>query len=234
MVFLCLEFTVFLRCVLSSVLYSFRRCPYAIRARYVLALLNQRVELREVVLKAKPAALLNLGGRTSVPQLIDENGRRYPESLDIIFWALSRSSHTELSEQLWPSEKVAQSKVLAWVRYNDHFFKYWLDRYKYADRHPECSEAMYRQRGEAFLRRINRRLRRSPYLLGKELCLADVCIFPFIRQFAAVNAKWFEQSEYDGVKRWLASFVESDLFVRVMVKFDQWEEGQEAVFFPSR
>lgn len=217
---------------LTAVLYSFRRCPYAIRARYVLALVGVKVVLREVVLKSKPEALLRLGGRSSVPQLIDRNGQRYAESLDIIFWALKHCSNDKLKGTLWRRQTLGQNKIMAWIHYNDRFFKHWLDRYKYADRYPEQTEMYYRQQGERFLQRLERRLVQSRYLLADEMSLADICLFPFVRQFAAVNGQWFESSEYSCVKSWLASFVGSALFESVMTKWPAWEEGQEVVYFP--
>ncbi|ETX09502.1 glutathione S-transferase [Marinomonas ushuaiensis DSM 15871] len=216
------------------IMYSFRRCPYAIRARYTLALLDVSVELREVVLRSKPQALLSLGGRSSVPQLIDVKGARYPESLDIIFWALSNSNKPKMSCALWPQSMVQKSKVIAWIKYNDHFFKYWLDRYKYADRFPEFSEEYYRNKGEVFLKRLNKRLEENDFLFGNEICLADVAVFPFVRQFAAVRPDWFEQSEYSHVKTWLNGFLNSHLFSAiVMKKMPAWEAGQEVVLFPA-
>lgn len=212
-------------------MYSFRRCPYAIRARYSLDVLKVKVELREVILKDKPRALLDLGGRSTVPQLI-ENGIRYPESLDIMFWALMKSDRVELVEQLWPSNPKLRTKISTWLSFNDHCFKPWLDRYKYADRHPEHSEAYYRAQGERFLKRLNQRLSQCPYLMGDHMTLADIGIFPFIRQFAGVDAKWFEQSNYSHLKEWLNSFIRSDRFARVMQKYPAWDESQAITYFP--
>lgn len=163
---------------MAAILYSFRRCPYAIRARYGLVLLGVQVQLREVILKNKPAELLALGGRSTVPQLVHEE-ERYPESLDIIFWALERASNRILVEQIWPSNKLQQAKIMAWVKYNDQCFKPWLDRYKYADRYPEHSEAYYREKAEVFLQRLDSRLSRSSYLMGPQMTLADIAVFPF-------------------------------------------------------
>jgi glutathione S-transferase len=199
----------------------------------MIALLEVPVHLREVILKAKPEALLALGGRSSVPQLIDENGDRYPESLDIIFWGLSQSNDESLSDSLWPSSVLLQNKMRSWIAYNDHFFKYWLDRYKYADRHLEHAEDYYRQRGEVFLSRLETRLARSSYLFGEQVTVADIAIFPFIRQFAGVNNKWFEMSKYHHLRVWLTRFTDSDLFSKtVMCKFPAWEESQENLLFP--
>lgn len=215
------------------VLYSFRRCPYAIRARYTLTLLDLTVELREVVLKSKPDALLALGGRTTVPQLIDVDGTRYPESLDIIFWALSNTTNDSLVEKLWSNSTRQKHKIKVWINYNDGFFKYWLDRYKYADRYPEYNEEHYRQKGEVFLSRLEKRLARSKYLLGNNMTIADVAVFPFVRQFAGVNSNWFENSEYHCLNAWLKGFVESEVFNKVvMKKLPAWSEEQSVVLFP--
>jgi glutathione S-transferase len=218
---------------LLPVLYSFRRCPYAIRARYIIASLELSVSLREVDLKSKPADLMSLGGRSSVPQLIDENGVRHPESLDIVFWALSKSNHKKANE-LWSTSLMMQNKMQSWITYNDHFFKYWLDRYKYADRYPEYSQAYYRAKGEVFLQRLETRLEARAFLFGDKESVVDIATFPFIRQFAAVDSVWFESSQYHNVKAWLASFVNSVMFnTVVMVKHPVWQAGQEDVFFPA-
>ena len=220
-----------------AILYSFRRCPYAIRTRYALALLGQPVALREVSLKSKPPALLALGGRTSVPQLVDLDGSRYPESMDIIYWAIARRAgsgqlveHSHLAgADFWPAAKSQQQRIEAWVFQNDHRFKYWLDRYKYADRFPQQTSDYYRQQGERFLRRLEASLRHSAYLLGDTMSLADVAVFPFIRQFVAVDPEWFSASHYKHVKIWLASFLQSDVFALVMKKYPVWQEGQPEV-----
>ena len=215
------------------VLYSFRRCPYAIRARYTLSLLGVNVYFREVDLKRKPQALLSLGGRSSVPQLVDTEGNRYPESLDIIFWALSRVEHGLDIERIWPNESTKKNNMMAWVRYNDHIFKIWLDRYKYADRHPEYSQIYYYEKGEVFLKRLNQRLANKTYLFGENVSVADIAVFPFVRQFAGVDQKRFDESPYHHLKLWLARFLDSSLFKDiVMKKYSTWEIGQEEVVFP--
>ncbi|MGB3385112.1 MAG: glutathione S-transferase [Marinomonas sp.] len=214
------------------ILYSFRRCPYAIRARYCLAILGVRVKLREVVLKAKPNALLSLGGSSTVPQLLTQNGERLPQSLDVIFWSLAQTENHSLAASLWPLQKTAQQKIVSWLNYNDRFFKYWLDRYKYADRHPDFSEQYYRMRGEVFLARLEARLSARAFIMGDQMSLADICLFPFIRQFAAVDSDWFNASKYEKVKGWLSGFLMSESFSEVMKKYPAWEEGQEVVYFP--
>lgn len=211
------------------ILYSFRRCPYAIRARYTLLLLNIKVEIREVVLKNKPEALLALGGRSSVPQLIDTDGKRFPESMDIIRWAMSQNQHNIISSHYTPAE---QRDIEAWLFQTDFRFKVWLDKYKYADRHPENSEAFYRSQGERFLRRLESRLSQNDFLLGNRMTIADVLVFPFIRQFRGVDMDWFDQSNYVNLKQWLTHILEGESFSKVMVKLAAWQEGDEPRLFP--
>ncbi|MFT2110051.1 glutathione S-transferase [Marinomonas sp. 2405UD68-3] len=218
------------------ILYSFRRCPYAIRTRYVLAFLGVKVELREVVLKDKPDELLSLGGRSTVPQLID-NGVRFEESLDIIFWAIEKSQkstpeHDALAEQLWPNDEDVQAVIKEWIDENDNEFKGWLDKYKYSDRFPEYTETFYREKGEVFLEKLECRLKESSFLLGDQITLLDIAIFPFVRQFSGVNMSWFEGSRYLNLRRWLSMFIESELFKTVMEKYPKWESGQEKTRFP--
>lgn len=211
------------------ILYSFRRCPYAIRARYTLALLNIKVEIREVVLRNKPSALLALGGRSSVPQLINEHGVRFPESMDIIRWALTQAQGFD--EPLIFSEKE-EKEVASWLFQTDHRFKDWLDKYKYADRHPLQSEAYYRSQAERFLRRLETKLSKQAFLLGDDMSIADILVFPFIRQFRGVDSLWFDQSSYTHVKRWLTGIMEGERFEKVMIKLPAWQEGDEPRFFP--
>ncbi|MBM6549470.1 glutathione S-transferase [Marinomonas ostreistagni] len=216
---------------MSVVLYSFRRCPYAIRARYTLDMLQVRVQLREVVLKNKPQALLDLGGRSTVPQLVTQD-ERYPESLDIIFWALRATQDQTTAQQLWPQSATTQAKIRTWLSYNDHCFKPWLDRYKYADRHPEHPQSYYRQQGERFLQRLEQRLTAQTYLMGQKVSLADIGVFPFIRQFAGVDHAWFEQAPYPKLRAWLEGFMSNERFARVMQKFPAWDASQAVVYFP--
>lgn len=208
------------------ILYSFRRCPYAIRARYTLSLLNIKVEIREVVLRNKPEALLRLGGRSSVPQMICEQGVRYPESMDIIRWAMARKQNANIYSK--PQER----EIAAWLFQTDHRFKFWLDKYKYADRHPDFSQEYYRSQGERFLRRLESKLSKQAFLLGDEMSMADVLVFPFIRQFRGVDNTWFDQSQYTSVKLWLNQIIEDKTFEKVMIKLPPWQEGDESRYFP--
>ena len=212
-----------------GVLYSFRRCPYAMRARLGLAYCVEvgQLELREVVLKDKPQAMLDISPKATVPVLQLANGDVLEESLDIMHFALSQNP--EQTSRLYPQELQATIDEL--ITFNDGEFKWALDRYKYADRYEE-SEAFYREQGEVFLTRLNERLEHSPFLMGDEVTLADLAIFPFVRQFAHVNRAWFEASPYTHLQTWLGHWLDSPLFIRIMKKYTQWTVENEPVYFP--
>ncbi len=168
------------------------------------------VEIREVVLKNKPQHLLDISPKGTVPVLQLANGVVIEESLDIMRWALAQQ---DLGH--WLRVGVEADRLIQW---NDGDFKQTLDRYKYADRYPDFSQAYYRQQAEVFLTELETQLTGSRYLCGNEFSLADVAIFPFIRQFAGVDSDWFRDSAYPALNRWLEAIVATDLFGRVMVK----------------
>lgn len=212
-------------------LYSFRRCPYAMRARLACALfLNpQSLELREVVLKNKPQELLAISPKATVPVLALNCGTVIDESRDIMLWALEHASD-ELKSQYLPFH--LQLDVDELIDENDGSFKWALDRYKYADRYDE-SEEHYRQLGEVFLRRLERLLEKQRYLLSAQMSLADIAVFPFVRQFAHVDKKWFEASPYPKLIQWLNELLESKLFNSIMEKYKPWQADNETVYFPK-
>lgn len=212
-----------------GILYSFRRCPYAMRARLALAYCvePEQFELREVVLKDKPKAMLDISPKATVPVLQLTDDKVLEESLDIMQFALSKAP--DLSPTLYPNH--LQHDINELIEFNDGPFKWALDRYKYADRYEE-SEAFYREQGEVFLTRLNERLEHSPFLMGDEVTLADLAIFPFVRQFAHVNKAWFEASPYTHLQTWLGHWLDSPLFIRIMKKYTQWAVENEPVYFP--
>jgi glutathione S-transferase len=207
------------------VLYSFRRCPYAMRARLAIDAAQLCVELREVELRNKPESLLLASPKATVPVLVQANVRVIDESLDIMQWALAQHD----PEAWLANGPSAQTQFL--LDWNDTDFKYYLDRYKYADRYPEFSELDYRQQGERFLMELEQRLTRQPYLLGEGFTWLDAAILPFIRQFEAVDEAWFQQSPYPAVQRWLHQFLSSARFRRVMNKYSPWKPGDAPVWF---
>lgn len=181
-----------------------------------------RVELREVKLSAMPDSMLQLSPKATVPVLVLSNGQVIDESLEVVLWSLSQSD-----PEHW-LDIGATSKQL--IQRFDEEFKPLLDYYKYADRHPQFSQLEYRIRAEVFLGELNQLLSLHPYLSGSKWRLTDVAIFPFIRQFAGVDASWFEGCEYASVRNWLNTMLGSDLFQRVMQKNPFWQPGDEVVY----
>lgn len=195
-------------------LYSFRRCPYAIRARLALALRNIQCEIVVVQLKAKPAALLELNPKGTVPVLVLPNGEVLNESLDIMRWALSQVSVGAAQFALRPECTDAQSLILA----NDLEFKYWLDRYKYADRYPAHDFKFYQEQVLLWFMQLESRLKETAFLCGSQPSIADLALVPFVRQAAAVDLTWFEHLACPALQQWRQDWLESAVFKTVMKK----------------
>jgi len=212
------------------ILYSFRRCPYAMRARMAIAASKQNVQLREIVLKHKPAELLAISPNKTIPVLqiteADITPQVIDESLEIMVWALSNNDPEQ-----WLNASLQE--MLAFIDINDFEFKPWLDKYKYSDRHPEYTQTYYREQAEEFLILLEMRLSVNKYLFADYLTLADIAIFPFIRQFASVDQQWFEQNDYPLVQKWLTLLINSELFIASMKKYPTWLESGEAFLFPD-
>jgi len=194
----------------ETLLYSFRRCPYAMRARLALRYSGVCVRIIEVSLKAKPAEMLALSPKGTVP-VLSVNGEVIDESLAIMQWALAQHDPDNWRLQGDPS-------VLALIDENDQGFKYHLDRYKYAERYPEYPMEHYRAEGEVFLQKLEGLLADRAYLLAHHPSLADMALAPFVRQFAHVDRDWFARAPYPRLQRWLEAFLQSPLFIRVMAK----------------
>ncbi|MGN8278507.1 glutathione S-transferase [Pseudomonas sp. SMN5] len=197
-----------------AVLYSFRRCPYAMRARMALRYSAVELEIIEVSLKAKPAEMLALSSKGTVPVLWAD-GRVIDESLEIMDWALAR--HNPQDWRLL-GDPAGQALMAALIRENDQVFKQHLNRYKYPERHPEHPVEHYRAEGEGFLRQLEALLETRPFLAAQHQSLADVALMPFVRQFAHVDRQWFAQAPYPNLQRWLQRFLDSELFVAIMAK----------------
>ncbi len=207
------------------ILYSFRRCPYAMRARLGLLFAGVSVELREVVLKDKPPQMLAISPKATVPVLQLADGTVIDESRDILLWALRCSD----PEGLLVPEHSPQMDEL--IRKNDVEFKHWLDRYKYFDRHPAMTQREYRERGEAFLQQLEHRLGDGRFLLGDGISAADIAVMPFVRQFAHVDRDAFYALPYPRVQTWLTAWLEHPLFVQAMAKYPRWQEGDAPTVF---
>lgn len=211
------------------ILYSFRRCPYAMRARLALCKAGIQAELREVVLKDKPATMLEISPKGTVPVLYTPQRQVIDESLDVMFWALNQHD----PDHWWQTLSEQQKQLtLSLIETNDGEFKQALDRYKYADRHPERSQQDYRKDGEKFLQRLEQHLDDHGALVCEHISLADIAIMPFVRQFAFVDKAWFDVAPYPELRRWLEGFLDSVLFQRVMSKYPQWHAGDPVTVFP--
>ncbi len=192
-------------------LYSFRRCPYAIRARLAIAISGVDVEIREVDLKAKPAEMLALSPKGTVPVLVLPGGRVLDESLDIMLWALRQCDPLGMLDGF-------SEDVKALIQRNDGEFKSTLDRYKYPERYPEFSTLEYRAQGATILNDLNARLHENNCFFGHNAGIADLALMPFIRQFAQVDRAWFDASPYVSLRGWLDRWTMSDVFIKAMRK----------------
>jgi glutathione S-transferase len=204
------------------VLYSFRRCPYAIRARLALWQAGIALELREVDLKRKPQELLALSPAATVPVLDLGQGHVLTESLDILHWALR---HNDPDGWLQRGDPTFN----AWlVETTDRRFKPWLDRYKYASRHPERSAEAWREEAErCLIEPLEARLTQQPHVGGDAICWADAAVFPFVRQFAGVDPTWWAAAPWSHTRRWLDAWLASPLFQAVMHKTPVWVAGYD-------
>lgn len=197
---------------MQPILYSFRRCPYAIRARMALLLYGVAYETVEVSLKEKPEALLKLNPAGTVPVLVIDENTIIAESLDIIRWAMAQN---EKQGPLIAGESQMMQEL---IQINDTQFKHWLDRYKYADRHPEQTEEDYQFEVQRFLNLYDAHLQTSQFFAGVKPSIADIAIFPFVRQCAAVKPEWFDSLAMPSLQRWLDYWFNNDAFKEVMKK----------------
>ena len=212
------------------VLYSFNRCPYAMRARMAIGYSGISVELREVALRAKPKEMLFYSPKGTVPVLVLPDGKVIEESLEIMQWALAIH---DPQNWLCKNETVLRDDTTRLIHENDHEFKQHLDHYKYSIRHTEYSVAHYRAQGEIFLQRLENNLQDQRFLLAERITLADIALTPFVRQFAQVDASWFDNAPYVQLQRWLKSILDSTLFISIMAKRQPWQPGAEVVIFPA-
>lgn len=201
----------------TPILYSYRRCPYAMRARMALKYAGVDVEIREISLREKPKHMVAISPKATVPVLVLQNGQVIDESLDIMDWALLKQDSAD-----WVTADLVGAKGL--IEENDTTFKAALDAYKYADRFPEKTQEEHRADGEVFLQKLETLLESHASLFGELPTLADIAIFPFVRQFRGVDIAWFEASPYVKLNVWLTALIESVLFASVMQKHPTYLE----------
>jgi glutathione S-transferase len=207
----------------DPILYSFRRCPYAMRARLALAVSCTPHEVREVSLRSKPAAMLAASSKGTVPVLVLPGGDVIDESLDIMRWALTSCDPEGWLERDNP----------ALISANDGAFKHALDRYKYPKRHA-ADPITHRERGLVFLRELEARLTGSTHLGGSVRGIADAAIVPFVRQFGAVDPDWFATQPLPQLRNWLQRHLGSNLFQSIMLRVPLWTAGDLPTLFPQR
>ncbi len=203
------------------ILYSFRRCPYAMRARMAMNYSKISYEHREILLRKRPQALYDISAKGTVPVLQLPDGLIIDESIDIMRWALKKSD-----PKSWYKDKIPEQDNI--IERNDTVFKYWLDRYKYHVRYPEKSFEEYQTQLEQFYLKYNSQLDKNTYLLGHHISLADIAIMPFIRQAAHVNLDWFSE-KFPKLHNWLENHKTSKIFKSIMEKYDIWNEQEKGL-----
>lgn len=214
------------KALLLPVLYSFRRCPYAMRARWALLKAGVIVQWREILLKAKPAPMLAASPKGTVPVLVLADGTVIDESLEVMHWAL----HQADPQGLLASPSAAETLISD----NDGAFKHHLDRFKYSDRYPGESRGTHQQEGLSILRRWSDRINQQGWLLGDAISLADGALWPFVRQWRLADPEGFDgEPTLAPLRAWLQRFLEDPLFERLMQRADPWHPGGLQPLFPA-
>jgi glutathione S-transferase len=203
------------------VLYSFRRCPYAMRARLALHASGLAVEHREIELKNKPARMLAASPKGTVPVMVLPDGTVIDESLDIMRWALQSRDPLHW----WPNDLAQLSAAMVWIEENDGAFKKALDRYKYPHRFGLADGNAGRDAGCGLLHRLEALLDKQPYMAGEHQGLCDAALAPFVRQFAHCDKAWFAAQAWPHVVRWLADFEASAAYAAIMHKHSLWVDA---------
>ena len=219
---------------LLPILYSFRRCPYAMRARMAIYVSGQQCELREVVLRDKPEAMIEVSPKATVPVLQLPDGRVIDESVDIMIWALALNDPWG-----WRGAPDLFAQMVDWIRRTQSEFKGHLDRYKYPSRYERddpnfLGRHAHRDAAVVFLSALGELLGEKPFLFDPAPKLADIAIFPFVRQFANTDREWFHSEvALKPIQGWLDRCLELPCFDAVMKKYAQWQPGDALVTFPD-
>ena len=200
------------------ILYSFRRCPYAMRGRMALSLIETQIEVREILLRDKPASMLEFSPKGTVPVFVTIDGHVIDESLDLVIWAIADNCPQWLKFGGLDTQK-------AYIEKFDQEFKPLLDAYKYDRRDAEYPASYYRDQALPWLDELEHCLQKQDYLLGDLPQMQDIALMPFIRQFAFVDKQWFDQQPRPNLVGWLEAWLNNDLFTSIMTKYEKWEEG---------
>ena len=216
----------------NDILYSFRRCPYAIRVRWALLICEIKVEIREIDLKNKPLDFLNSSKTKTVPILIKKNSEVIEESLEIIQWALSDSKKKNMKLLYFPDDK--KEAIFGIINENDKEFKYHLDRFKYSTRYKNSNEEFHFINAIKFIKRWNELLSENKYFFGDMPTIADWSIWPFVRQFRIACESQKRTNYLDpSIKNWLDSFEKNRKFKSIMHKYELWGPYSRKNYFPS-
>ncbi|MDC9729656.1 MAG: glutathione S-transferase [Methyloprofundus sp.] len=210
------------------ILYSLQNCPYAMRARLAILKSQQSVLIRAIVMKNKPAEMLSLSPKGTVPVLvlgIEPNIQVIDESLDIMLWALKLSDPDNL---LYAEDAKALPEMLTIINENDQQFKPNLERYKRAKRFHADDEEACRLQCEPFIQALEQRLSQHPFLMGSTPSLLDFALLPFVRQYSRVNRQLYRGSPFPHLQNWLQQHLQSQLFSKAMLKYPLWLEANEA------
>jgi glutathione S-transferase len=212
------------------ILYSFKRCPYAMRARMAILLTNTKCEIREVNLSNKPMSMIEASEKGTVPVLITINNKIYDESLDIIEWVLKRNNIFDKTHNSSESE-VSDSLISQF----DKDFKFHLDRYKYSSRYIKEEKSRHRDACLFILKEIELIHSKDTWFFGKEINKIDICLLPFIRQYRIADIDWFDSlDEIPVIQNWLNYFLESELLKNIMINYKPWEPNDEVEYFPYK
>jgi len=206
-------------------LYSFRRCPYAMRARLALSVSGPPCVLREVDLKNRPPELYQASSKGTVPVLVIDDGDVIEESLEIMRWSLRRK---DPENWLAPFEKYAE-EAAAIIANCDGYFKFHLDRYKYAQRYENVHPDEHRQQAAQFLEELNQKLTSTSFLFGSNVSMVDMAVLPFVRQFAFADMEWFQAQPWNHLLRWLSEFLDSARFQSIMTKHLVWTPDSQKI-----
>ena len=209
------------------ILFSFRRCPYAMRARIAIKLCNLECEIREINLKLKNKEFLELSPKGTVPVLVLPDDKIIEESMDIIHWAISNNDPYNL--KLKNPEIYNMDMDL--ISIFDNEFKYHLDRYKYNSRYKGINKEEHKYKARDLLVNLNNSLKEKQWLNGENISISDISILPFIRQYRIADIKWFDEKlELPNINRWLDKFLNSKIFNNVMKKYKTWETTDQKIF----
>ena len=207
------------------ILYSFRRCPYAMRARLAVAASGIKVELREILLRDKAPEFLASSPKGTVPVLVTHS-KVVEESFELMQWALAQSDPEQWLDM--------PATGYDWIARCDGPFKQALDHTKYSVRYPDLDPVQERAEASEFLRDLDIQIARSDWMFGPDCKMADMALLPFIRQFANIDKAWFDQQPWPNLQRWLTQFVASERFTSIMMKYDKWTAGAIALTFPNQ